>query len=168
MSRAAVLIGRTGSDVANNVLVIIIMSLTGYAVGWRIRSSIFEAIGGFLLLLLFAYAVSWIMAWVGLIVPSVEVVNNAAFMVIFPLTFIANTFVPTNNFPGLLKTIANWNPVSSLTEACRDLFGNGKGAKSGDYWSLDHPVIYTLLWTALIIAVFVPLSVSRYKKATSR
>jgi ABC-2 type transport system permease protein len=168
MSRAAVLIGRTGSDVANNILVIVIMSLTGYAVGWRIRSSIFEAIGGFLLLLLFAYAVSWIMAWVGLIVPSVEVVNNAAFMVIFPLTFIANTFVPTSNFPGPLKTIANWNPVSSLTEACRDLFGNGKGAKSGDYWSLDHPVVYTLLWTALIIAVFVPLSVSRYKKATSR
>ena len=100
MSRAAVLIGRTGSDVVNNVLVIVIMSLTGLAVGWRIRSAVLDAIGGFLLLLLFAYAFSWIMAWVGLIVPSVEVVNNASFVVIFPLTFIANTFVPTNNFPA--------------------------------------------------------------------
>ncbi len=76
MSRAAVLIGRTGSDVVNNVLVIVIMSLTGLAVGWRIRAGVLDAIGGFLLLLLFAYAFSWIMAWVGLIVPSVEVVEQ--------------------------------------------------------------------------------------------
>jgi len=108
MSRAAVLIGRTGSDVVNNVLVITIMALTGLVVGWRIRSGVLDAIGGFLLLLLFSYAFSWIMAWVGLIVPSVEVVNNASFMVIFPLTFIANTFVPTKNFPAGLKWIANW------------------------------------------------------------
>ena len=99
MSRAAVLIGRTGSDVVNNVLVIAIMSLTGLRVGWRIRIGVLDAIGGFLLLLLFAYAFSWIMAWVGLIVPSVEVVNNASFMVIFPLTFIANTFVPDQQLP---------------------------------------------------------------------
>ena len=99
MARSAVLVGRTTSDVLNNVLVITIMSLTGLAVGWRIRSSVLEAAGGFLLLLLFAYAISWIMAWVGLIVPSPEVVNNASFVIIFPMTFIANTFVPTNGFP---------------------------------------------------------------------
>jgi ABC-2 type transport system permease protein len=168
MSRAAVLIGRTGSDVVNNVLVIAIMALTGLAVGWRIRNGVFDAIGGFLLLLLFSYAFSWIMAWVGLIVPSVEVVNNASFMVIFPLTFIANTFVTTNNFPEGLKWIANWNPVSSLTKATRDLFGNGSGSSPGNYWSLQHPVAYTLIWIALILIVFVPLSVARYKKAASR
>ena len=100
MSRSAVLVGRTSSDVGNNVLVIVIMSVTGLLVGWRIRSSVGEALAGFLLLLLFAYAISWIMAWIGLLVPSPEVVNNASFMVIFPLTFIANTFVPTNNFPA--------------------------------------------------------------------
>ncbi len=99
MSRSAVLVGRTGSDVANNVLVMTIMSLTGLAIGWRIRSSVLDAIGGFLLLLLFAYAISWVMAWVGLIVPSPEVVNNASFMIIFPLTFIANTFVPDERLP---------------------------------------------------------------------
>ena len=169
MSRAAVLIGRTGSDVANNVLVIVVMALTGLLVGWRIRSSVGEAIAGFLLLLLFAYAISWIMAWVGLLVPSPEVVNNAAFMVIFPLTFIANTFVPTNNFPAPLKFIANWNPVSSVTQAARELFGNTPpNVPVPDYWSLQHPVLYTLAWVALLMLIFIPLSVRQYKKAASR
>jgi ABC transporter DrrB family efflux protein len=169
MSRSAVLIGRTGSDVANNVLIIVVMSLTGLLVGWRIRSSVGEAIGGFLLLLVFAYAISWIMAWVGLIVPSVEVVNNASFIVIFPLTFIANTFVPTNGFPAPLKFAANWNPVSSVTQAARQLFGNtNPNVSVPDYWSLRHPVIYTLIWVVLLLLIFIPLSVRQYKKAASR
>jgi ABC-2 type transport system permease protein len=169
MSRSAVLVGRTGSDLVNNVLVIVIMSLTGLLVGWRIRSSVGEAVGGFLLLLAFAYAMSWLMAVVGLIVPSPEVVNNAAFMVIFPLTFIANTFVPTDGFPSVLKTIADWNPVSAVTQAARQLFGNTGTAPLPDSpWSLHHPVIYTLLWIVGLLAVFVPLSVRQFKRAASR
>ena len=169
ISRSAVLVGRTGSDVVNNVLVIVIMSVTGLIVGWRIRSSVPEAIAGFLLLLAFAYAISWIMAWVGLLVPSPEVVNNASFMIIFPLTFIANTFVPTNNFPAVLKAIANWNPVSSVTQAARSLFGNTSDkAKTPGAWSLEHPELYTLGWVVVILAVFVPLSVRQYKRAASR
>jgi ABC transporter DrrB family efflux protein len=169
MSRSAVLVGRTTSDVLNNVLVITIMSVTGLIVGWRIRSSVGEAIVGFLLLLAFAYAISWIMATVGLIVSTPEVVNNASFMIIFPLTFIANTFVPTNNFPTVLKAIANWNPVSSVTQASRQLFGNTGTAPLPDSpWSLHHPVIYTLIWIAGLLAVFVPLSVRQYKRAASR
>lgn len=169
MSRSAVLVGRTGSDLLNNVLVIVIMSLTGLLVGWRIRSSFGEAIGGFLLLLAFAYAMSWLMAVVGLIVPSPEVVNNASFMVIFPLTFIANTFVPTAGFPSVLRTIANWNPVSSVTQASRQLFGNtGTQPLPDNPWSLHHPIIYTLFWIVGLLAVFVPLSVRQYKRAASR
>src|SRR5690606_5986725 len=91
MSRAAVLAGRTASDVIYNFLSLMIMALTGYLIGWRIRGSILDAVIGFALLLAFSYAVSWMMALVGLLVPSVEVVNNASFMVIFPLTFLANT-----------------------------------------------------------------------------
>ena len=94
MSRSAVLIGRTTSDVVNNVLTLVVMSLTGLLVGWRIRDGFLEALAAFGLLLLFAYAFSWIFACVGLLVPSPEVVNNASFIVIFPVTFIANTFVP--------------------------------------------------------------------------
>jgi ABC transporter DrrB family efflux protein len=169
MSRGAVLLGRTTSDVLNNVLVITVMSLTGLVVGWRIRTSVLEAIGGFLLLLAFAYAISWVFAWIGLIVPSVEVVQSASFIVIFPLTFIANTFVPESGLPGPLRTIAEWNPVSSLTQAARELFGNTvPGVPQSEAWPLQNPVVYTLLWTVLILAVFVPLAVRQYKRAASR
>ena len=169
MSRMAVLVGRTGSDVVNNVLTIIIMSLTGLLVGWRIRTSVLEAIGGFLMLLLFAYAVSWVFAWVGLLVPSPEVVNNASFMIIFPVTFIANTFVPSEGLPGPLRVIAEWNPVSSVTQAARELFGNtSPGVPVPDAWSLQHPVLYTLVWVVIILAVFVPLATRQYARAASR
>lgn len=169
MSRSAVLVGRTGSDVLNNVIVIVVMSLTGLVVGWRIHTSVLAALGGFLLLLLFAYAVSWIMAWVGLLVPSPEVVQQASFIVIFPLTFVANTFVPTNGFPGPLKVIANWNPVSSVTQAARQLFGNTSSRQPvpGD-WSLQHPVIYSLIWIGLLLLLFIPLARLQYRRATSR
>ena len=106
-------------------------------------------------LLLFAYAVSWIMAFIGLIVPTVEVVNNASFMVIFPLTFVANTFVPSDGLPGPLRAFAEWNPVSSVTQAARELFGNiPAGTAAPEVWSLRHPVLYTLIWIVATIAVF--------------
>ena len=169
MARSAVLIGRTGSDIVYNLLSVVVMSLTGLLVGWRIRTSMLEAAGGFLLLLLFAYAVSWIMAYVGLIVPSVEVVNNASFMFIFPLTFVANTFVPSETLPGVLKAFAEWNPVSAVAQAAREAFGNiGPGAATPDTWALQNPILYTLIWVAIILAVFVPLSVHKYNNSASK
>ena len=169
MSRSAVLLGRTTSDVLNNVLVITVMSLTGLVVGWRIRTSFLEALGGFLLLLLFAYAISWVFAWIGLLVPTPEVVQSASFIVIFPLTFIANTFVPAEGLPGPLRAVAEWNPVSAVTQAARELFGNvAAGAPEPSVWSLQHPVVYTLLWVVGILAVFVPLAVRQYQRAASR
>ncbi len=169
MSRAAVLVGRTASDIFYNVLTIAVMSVTGLLVGWRIRTSVLEAIAGYLLLLLFAYAFSWVMAYVGLLVPSPEVVNNASFIVIFPLTFISNAFVRLENFPTVLKTIAMWNPVSALTQAARELFGNTSPlAPPPDVWSLQNPVLYVLIWVAIILAIFVPLANLQYKRAASR
>jgi ABC transporter DrrB family efflux protein len=165
MSPAAVLVGRTASDIVNNVLSLAVMSATGLAVGWRIRTSVPEAVAGFLLILFFAYAISWVMTYVGLIVPTPEVVNNASFMVIFPVTFLANTFVPSQNLPSVLRAFAEWNPVSSVTQAARELFGNVDAGAAGGAWSLEHPVLYTLLWIGIILAVFVPLCVRRYKQA---
>jgi ABC-2 type transport system permease protein len=169
MSRTSMLLGRTASDVLLNALSVTVMSLTGLLVGWRIRESFLEAVAGFALLLLFSYAISWIMAYIGLIVPTPEVVQNASFIILFPATFIANTFVPTNDFPSVLRTIADWNPVSTLTQATRELFGNTSPALApSDTWSMQHPVIYTLIWVAGILAVFIPLASWQYKRAASK
>jgi len=168
MSPSAVLFGRTLSDVVNNVIVVIVMSLTGLAVGWRIRTSFLEALGGYLILLIFAYAFSWIMAMMGLLAPSPEVVNNAAFIVIFPLTFVANTFVPIATLPGPLRTFAEWNPVSSVTQAARELFGNIPPNTPVPGWALQHAVIYTLIWSVAILVVFVPLTTRQYRRSVSR
>jgi ABC-2 type transport system permease protein len=168
MARSAVLVGRTGSDIAYNSASILVMSITGLIVGWRIRTSLIQALGGFLLLLLFAYAISWIMAFVGLKVASVEVVQNATFMFIFPMTFVANTFVRSDLLPGPLQTFAEWNPVSSVAQAVREAFGNTGNLPPPDVWSLANPVAYTLIWIGIILAIFVPLSVRQYKRAASR
>jgi ABC-2 type transport system permease protein len=169
MSPSSVVVGRTVSDIGINVISLAVMALTGLVVGWRIRSSVLEAVGGFLLLLAFSFAISWIMASVGLLVRAPEVVNNASFIVIFPLTFIANTFVSISNLPGPLATFANWNPVSSVTQAARELFGNtDPRAPAPDVWSLQHPVLYTLIWVVIILTVFVPLSIRLYQRAASR
>ena len=169
MSRSAVLAGRTISDVIYNVLSLVIMAVTGLLVGWRIRGSILDAALAFALLLLFAYAISWIMALIALIVPSPEVINNASFIVIFPMTFVANTFVPSESLPGPLKAFAEWNPVSTVTQAARELFGNiPVGTPEPTAWPLQNPELYTLLWVVAIVGVFAPLAVGRYKKANTK
>jgi len=169
MARSAVLIGRTGSDVVYNVLSLIIMGLTGLLVGWRAHHGIPKMLGAFALLLAFAYAISWIMAWIGLIVPSVDVINNASFIVIMPLTFVSNAFVPLESFPGFLRPFVEWNPVSAVTQAVRELFGNlPDGHRAPDVWSMQHPVVYTLGWVVLIMVIFVPLSVQAYQRASTK
>jgi ABC-2 type transport system permease protein len=169
MSRSAVLVGRTAADVGINLVTLVVMAVTGLVIGWRIRSSVLDAVLGIVLLLLFAYAISWVMATVGLSVRTPEVVNNASFIVIFPLTFMANTFVPTDNFPTVIKVFAEWNPVSSAAQAARELFGNTDPRyPPPDVWSLQNPVIYTLLWIALLLAIFMPLSVLQYRRAATR
>jgi ABC-2 type transport system permease protein len=168
MSRSAVLVGRTGSDIFYNATSITLMSLTGLVVGWRIRTGLIEGIGGFLLLLLFAYAFSWIMAFVGLKVSSVEVVNNASFMFIMPLTFVSNAFVRAELLPGPLRVFAEWNPVSAVAQAAREAFGNTGTAPTPEVWPLANPVVYSLIWIGIILAIFIPLSVRQYKKASAR
>ncbi|MFE7720400.1 ABC transporter permease [Nocardia rhizosphaerihabitans] len=169
MAPSAVLVGRTISDVVINIVSLVVMSLTGLIVGWRIRGSFLDAVLAYALMLLFAYALSWIMAVVGLLVRAPEVFNNASFMVIFPLTFISNAFVPLESLPGPLRVFAEWNPVSALTQAVRDLFGNTNPlGPPSEAWPMQNPVATTLMWIVVILIVFVPLAQVQYKKSVSR
>ncbi|GAB2839152.1 ABC transporter permease [Lentzea nigeriaca] len=169
MARSAVLIGRTTSDLVNNALVIVIMMITGLIVGWRIHSSPLEALAAVGILLLFAYAFSWAMAWIGLLVRSPEVFNNASFIFIFPITYIANTFVQSERLPSVLRHIAEWNPVSAVTLAARELFGNTSPLQTPpDVWPLQHPVLASLGWVVIFLLIFVPLANYQYKRAVAR
>jgi ABC-2 type transport system permease protein len=172
MTQGAVLIGRTLSDAINNVIVLVVMALTGLVVGWRIHTDVWHAAAGFGLLLVFAYAFSWVMAYVGLIVPTVEVVQNASFIVLFPITFIASTFVPLRSLDGVLRTFATWNPLTSLSEAGRHFFGNEPAdprlRNISDAWSIQHAGWYTLIWSGILLLIFVPLATRQYTRAASR
>jgi len=109
------------------------------------------------------------MAWIGMLVPSPEVVNNASFVVIFPLTFVANTFVPLDTLPAALRSFAEWNPVSAVTQAAREYFGNiPADVPAPTAWPLNHPGLYTVMWSAIILVVFVPLANAQYRRSTSR
>ncbi|MET4783447.1 ABC transporter permease [Glaciihabitans sp. UYNi722] len=169
MSPSAVLIGRTNGDLLINLISMIVMIITGLIVGWRIKSSPLEALAAIALLLLFAYAFSWVMAFIGMSVRSPEVINNVSFLVLFPLTFISNAFVPSDNLPTPLRIFAEYNPVSALVQAARELFGNlPAGAPVGDTWMQQNPIPTVLIGIVGLLVVFVPLAIWKFGRVSSR
>jgi ABC-2 type transport system permease protein len=169
MSRAAVLLGRTTSDLLNNGLVVLVMSACGLLVGWRIHTNALEAAAGFGLLFLFGYAMSWISAVIGLSVRSVEVAQSAGFIWLFPMTFLSNAFITTDTLPSWLQPIADWNPISSVVLALRDLWGNAPaGMARGSGFPAEHPVLLAVLWSVGIVAVFMPMAIARYRRVSTR
>jgi ABC-2 type transport system permease protein len=168
MAPSAVLIGRTLADAARQILVLFVLTITGFLVGWRIDNGLLNAIYAYALLLLFAYTVAWIGAWIGLYMPNPETANTAGLVWLFPLTFLSNAFVPLASLPTWLQYIAAWNPVSALVLATRELFGNPTGMAGDKFWPLQHPQLYTIVSCVVLIALFSTLSVRRYRRTTSR
>lgn len=167
MARSAVIAGRVVSDVTNQVVVLVIMMVCGLLVGWRVESDLAGFLGGVGLLILFAFAMLWIGALVGLSVGSPQVAGSAGLIWLFPLIFLSNAFVPPATMPTVVQTIAEWNPISAIVAACRELFGNPNPIAS-DAWPMQHPELASILWCGLIIAVFAPLAINKYKRAAAR
>ena len=167
MAHGAVLIGRTFADAARQILVLAVLSITGFVIGWRITGGLLNAIYAYLLLLLFAYTVSWVGSTIGLAMPNPETASTAGLAWLFPLTFLSNAFVPISSMPDWLQAFAAFNPVSTLVLATRELFGNPTGIQP-DYWPLQHPIAYTVVACALIIAIFATLSVRKFSRTTSK
>jgi ABC transporter DrrB family efflux protein len=163
---AAVLVGRSLSSLLHSSIGIVIMSLTGLAIGWRIREGILDAVLAYVLLLLWGFAMIWVGILVGSTMRSVEAVNGLMFATMFPITFLADTFAPTEAMPGWLRTVAEWNPLSSLVQAVRELWGNDLPAPSDAAFPLQHPVLSTLVWTFVIVAVMAPLALRAFKRRT--
>jgi len=162
MARSAVLSGRAVFDVVYQSGILVVLMISGLAVGWRVHTGIPEFFGGVGLLLLFVFAMSWVGIWFGTIVPTVEVANQVAFTVILPITFLSNVFVPPSTLPGFLQPVAEWNPTSTLTAATRSLWGNPNPYASSGF-PAEHPALLTLIWIAVIVTVFAPLAVMRYR-----
>ncbi|WP_110205856.1 ABC transporter permease [Nocardioides daejeonensis] len=163
---ASVLVGRSMSSLLHSMIGIVVMSLTGLIVGWRIRGSVLDAVLAYLLILLWGFAMIWLGILVGSAMRSVEAVNGVMFTTMFPITFLANTFAPAENMPGWLRHIAEWNPISSLVQAVRELWGNTTPVSSDAALPLQHPVLSTVIWTLGITAVIAPLALRSFQRRT--
>ena len=166
ISRSSVLIGRSVASLMHSSIGVVVMAVTGLAIGWRIRGSVAEAALAFLLILLFGFGMIWFGILIGSVMRSVEAVNGVMFTVLFPITFLANTFAPTEPMQHWLRVIAEWNPVSSLAQAMRELWGNGGPAPASAQLPLHHPVLATILWSLALTAVFAPFALRAYARRT--
>ena len=166
ISQSALVIGRTLGDSLLNIVVLAVMGIAGYLVGWRPSSGALNVAVGFLFLLFFGYALSWVGIFVGLSASDARVVQNVSFLVTFPLTFLSNAFAPTTGMPRALQYFAEWNPVSTMVAACRELFGleNQFGATAGSFPS-ENPLLTSFIYMIIIMAIFIPISVRKYKRA---
>jgi ABC transporter DrrB family efflux protein len=162
MARSAVLSGRTLADVVYTFGILVVLMLSGLVVGWRVHSSVGDFLLAVGLMVFFTYAMAWVGVFLGLVAPTVETVQQLGFLIIFPLTFLSNAFVPTATLPAVLQPIAEWNPISALTQATRQLFGNPSPYPSGSFPS-EHPYLLSILWIVAILLVFVPLGIRRYR-----
>jgi ABC-2 type transport system permease protein len=166
ISRAAVLAGRTMSDLATQVLGIVVLSATGLAVGWRIEHGIGDALLAAGLALLFAFAMTWVGACAGMVLRSPETAQAMGFIFFLPLSFVSNAFVPTQGMPAWLRDFANWNPMSAVAAACRNLFGGN--VPTPDAWPMQHPELAVLIWSIGLIAIFAPTAVWLYRRKVLR
>ena len=166
-SRSAYLSGHLIAELAAMTLAIAVMTLTGLIIGWRIDAGFGSAVAGFALLLLFAFAMLWVGTLLGVAARSTDAVTGALFMVVFPLTFLSNAFVPTGALPAGLRAVAEWNPVSIMVAAVRTLFGNPTALPADAAWPLAHPVPCALAGCALILAIAVPATLWRFRARTT-
>ncbi|MDX3614215.1 ABC transporter permease [Streptomyces europaeiscabiei] len=157
MSRAAVPLGQALADVLVTAAGTVPFLLVGLAVGWRIEGGALAAAGAFGLLLLFRFAAVWIGIFLGLLTRNEEAAGQLGGAT-FLLPLLSNAYIPAEGLPGWLRTVAEWNPISAVATALRDLFGNAP-VPEGAAWPVAHPVAGSLLWCAVLLAVFVPLAV---------
>jgi ABC transporter DrrB family efflux protein len=157
MARSAVLAGRTTADLIRNVLVVGIMSAVGFLVGFRPTTGVLPYLAGILIILLFAYSLSWGFAVIGLSAANSETAQVISFPLLFPLTFASSAFVPVADMPSWLQGFATYQPVSVTVSACRALMLGGPTAS----W-----VLQTLAWTIGFLVLMVPFAVHRYRTRT--
>jgi len=166
IARAAVPAGQAAATALYGLVNFVLMALCGLAVGWRIERGAGDALAALGLLVAFQFATTWMGLYLGLLIGRADAAAQATIL-LFPVTGLSNVFVPTSGMPAWLRAIADWNPISALAAATRQLFGNPVASANGA-WPLEHPVVASLAWIALLLVVFVPLCTARYARGSSR
>ena len=167
MWRPAMLVGRSLADLLTAGICTAFVVVTGLIVGWRPEGDIGATIAGFAIFLFFSYALSWTCACLGMVSESPESAQSTGLVIFFPLAIISNALVPTQHMPAVLQAIANWNPVSAVTAAARELWGNPNPSSTVHAWPMQHPVLASLLWSVAILTIFAPLATHLYRHRTT-
>jgi ABC-2 type transport system permease protein len=166
MWRPAILVGRSLADLMTATLCALIVLATGFVVGWRPHASGGSVIAAVAIFLLFSYAISWACACIGLASRDAESSQGLGLIILFPLAIVSNALVPTQHMSAAIRTIAEWNPVSAVTAASRQLFGNPNPSATIHVWPMQHPVLAALAWSLLLLVVFAPLAARLYADRT--
>jgi ABC-2 type transport system permease protein len=167
MSRAGVLLGRSIADLATSVLAAAVVAVTGLIIGWRPHHGAGQTVAALGLVLLFAYALDWVMLCLGLATRSAEAADQARLMLLFLLGLVSTALIPVSHLAGWLQGFAYWNPVSVVAVACRHLFGNPNPAATSGAWTMQHPVVASALWSSGIVVVFAAAAVQLYRTRVS-
>jgi ABC-2 type transport system permease protein len=162
MAPSAVVTGRSIADMLRALADVVLLVGCGLLVGWQWHNGLGQALAAVGLLLLLRLALIWIGIYLGLVVPTPDSAGLAVYPLTFPLTVLSSAFLPPAMIPGWLGVIAEWNPISATILATRELFGNpGIG---GESWVAQHALLLAIIWPLLLMAIFVPLSVRRYRR----
>ncbi|HEY7143759.1 MAG TPA: ABC transporter permease [Streptosporangiaceae bacterium] len=163
IARSAVLLGRTISTVIIGLPSLAVMITCALIVGWRPEAGLASAVAGFAMLALFGFAMSWVGALIGMLARSAQAADALSMLPAFVLGFVSNVFVPTAGLPAWLRVVAEWNPLSAVVAAARQMFGTPQGGTAG-VWTLQHPVPTTLGMGLVLLAVLIPVTVRRYTR----
>ncbi len=167
MWRPAVLVGRSLADVLTAAICATFVAVTGLVIGWRPDAGVASVLAGFGIFLLFSYALSWGCACLGMVSKSPESAQGVGLVILFPLAIVSNALVPTEHMPAVLRTLADWNPVSAVTAASRRLLGNPDPSASIHAWPMQHAMLASLIWSVALLAIFAPLASSLYRRRTT-
>ncbi|HEY7398872.1 MAG TPA: ABC transporter permease [Gaiellaceae bacterium] len=167
MWRPAVLVGRSLADLLTAALCMSIVAATGFVIGWRPERGIPLALAGFGVFLFFSYAISWACACLGIVSKGPESAQGMGLVILFPLAIVSNSLVPTQHMPTVFRIVADWSPVSAVTAAARELFGNPNPSAAIHAWPMQHPVTAALLWSVALLAVCAPLASLLFRRRTA-
>jgi ABC-2 type transport system permease protein len=167
ISRSSVLLAHTAADLFTGAVAMVAVAAVGLAIGWRVHGSPLDALLGFGLLLAFTYTMLWLGVLLGLVLRNLEAINGICALVMVVFSFLSNSFMPLGKLPGWLRAAAEWNPVSSVAEACRRLWDDGPRTSGGSL-PVQHPLPSALLIMAVLLALLVPLALRAFRRAAAR